>query len=186
MHERWRRSAFQRTTRIVADDRRSGTGARSHLSGSLVRIRSRVVLRRRIGIRARRLRHRIVRSRMRRMLGHDSLGDSCRMRMRSKARAGDAISNLWWIHSAGLCSHASSDMPRALLTSELAILQRNTHCVHGESRKLGGQRVRGRRTGAYEDAPRAYDKNRHHPIPVNFSLGEYCPVNLAESGDGRE
>jgi hypothetical protein len=36
-----------------------------------------------------------------------------------------------------------------------------------------------RRTRAYGGALRAYDKNRRHPIPATFTLGQYCAVNLA-------
>jgi hypothetical protein len=28
-------------------------------------------------------------------------------------------------------------------------------------------------------ALRAYDKNRLHPIPASFAVGQYCAVNLA-------
>ena len=43
-----------------------------------------------------------------------------------------------------------------------------------------------RRTRAYGGALRAYDKNRRHPIPAIFALGQYCAVNLAEVGDVRK
>jgi hypothetical protein len=36
---------------------------------------------------------------------------------------------------------------------------------------------RNRRTCAYGGALRAYDKNRRHPIPATFTLGQYCAVN---------
>jgi len=41
---------------------------------------------------------------------------------------------------------------------------------------------RKRRTRAYGGALRAYDKNRRHPIPAIFALGQYGAVNVAESG----
>jgi hypothetical protein len=39
--------------------------------------------------------------------------------------------------------------------------------------------LRDRRTRAYVGALRAYDKNRRHPIPAIFALGQYCAVNVA-------
>jgi hypothetical protein len=45
---------------------------------------------------------------------------------------------------------------------------------------------RGRRTRAYGGALRAYDKNRRHPIPAIFALGQYCAVNVAEAAHVRE
>ncbi len=45
---------------------------------------------------------------------------------------------------------------------------------------------RKRRTRAYGGALRAYDKNRRHPIPAIFALGQYGAVNVAESGHVRK
>jgi hypothetical protein len=36
--------------------------------------------------------------------------------------------------------------------------------------------LRNRRTCAYGGALHAYDKNRRHPIPAIFTLGQYCAV----------